>query len=64
MKKPNLTLRKVARHWRLVDEGVAIRLVNSELSCAELVVKAGIEIKGKDKWLTLIQNASRETAKS
>jgi hypothetical protein len=25
---------------------------------------AGIEIKGKDKWLTLIQNASRKTAKS
>jgi hypothetical protein len=22
--------------------------------------KAGIEVKGKDKWLTLIQNASRK----
>ena len=25
---------------------------------------AGIEIQGKNKWLTLIQNASRETVKS
>ena len=25
---------------------------------------AGIEVKGDDKWLTLIQNASRKTAKS
>jgi hypothetical protein len=25
--------------------------------------KAGIEIKGTDKWLTIIQNAKRETAK-
>jgi transposase InsO family protein len=23
--------------------------------------KAGIEVKGKDKWLTLIQNASRKS---
>ncbi|HKM78383.1 MAG TPA: hypothetical protein VJZ03_04855 [Candidatus Bathyarchaeia archaeon] len=26
--------------------------------------KAGIQIKGKDKWLTIIQNARREIAKS
>ena len=26
--------------------------------------KAGIEIKGTDKWMTIIQNASRKTAKS
>jgi hypothetical protein len=25
--------------------------------------KAGIEVKGKDKWLTIIQNASEKTKK-
>ncbi len=25
---------------------------------------AGIELKGENKWLTMIQNASRKTAKS
>jgi hypothetical protein len=25
-----------------------------------LAEKAGIEVKGKDKWLTLIQNASKK----